>query len=181
MSLACARLRSLAVVLALDGCPELVSVVSDEYFNERMNDVEQILLCVCAAASFIEPNFQNSNSCFSRGIRCDGVRPFHWQERTQMQSRKRAQAAGRYPLCVRALHLNRCPQQGSCLALHCHIKTLPRCETGRPGDPSRGPGRRRHGWSLGRGGPRAGRPTSASRYVSPEIPNLEIYHNTTAY
>ena len=30
-------------------------------------------------------------------------------------------------------------------------------------------------------GPRAGRPTSASRYVSPEIPNLEIYHNTTIH
>ncbi len=111
---------------------------------------------------------------FSRGIRCDGVRPFHWQERTQMQSRKRAQAAGSYPLCVRALHLNRCPQQGSCLALHCHIKTLPLCETGRPGDPSRGQGRRRHGRSRGRGRPRAGRPTSASRYVSPEIPNQQI-------
>jgi hypothetical protein len=143
-------------------------------------------LCVCAAASSIEPNFQISNSCFSRGIRCDGVGPFHRQERTQMQA-----AGGLWPLarfvcayCTStAVQLLFVSQQGSYLALHYRIETLPRCETGRPGDPSRGPDRRRHGRSRWCGEPRAGCPTSASRYVSPEIPNLEIYNNrdTTIY
>ena len=132
--MACACLRSLAVGLALDGSPELVSVVSDEYFNERMNDVEQILLCVCAAASSIEPNFQNSNSCFSRGIRCDGVRPFHWQERIQMQSRKRAQARWQIPaLCARTApqQMSSTGQLSSATLPHQNLATLRNWASGR--------------------------------------------------
>ena len=98
-------------------------------------------------------------------------------------------AGGPWPLAVTRFVCAHCTatgelsssQQGLRPAPHRRIASLPRCETGRPGDPSRGPGRRRHGRSRGRGGPRAGRPTSASRYVSPEIPNLEIYNITTIH
>ncbi len=42
-------------------------------------------------------------------------------------------------------------------------ETVPRGEPGNPGDPSGGPGRRRHDRRGARGGARAGRPTSAGR------------------